>query len=139
LWRKDKTSNIRKTQSILGIPRNTYAYSTTATTPVPDPSGAYSSSTPFVTSSKYDFSTGLVTSSTEANGYITTYQYDVLNRERVVTKPNGGGSITYTYGDTAGNLYTRAQTSLSASQATDSYQYFDGLGRGRRALLVMTA
>lgn len=113
------------------IPRNTYAYATTATTPVPDPSGMYSSYTPFVTSSKYDFSTGLVMSSTEANGYTTNYQYDVLNRERVVTRP-GGGSTTYTYGDTAGNAYIRAQTSLNASQTTDSYQYFDGLGRPSR-------
>ncbi len=115
-----------------GIPRNTYAYGTAATTPVPDPSGAYSSNTPFVTSSRYDFNTGLVTSSTEANGYTTTYQYDAMNRERVVTRPSGGGSTTYTYGDGAGNTYIREQTSLNATQKTDTYQYFDGLGRPSR-------
>jgi len=114
-----------------GVPRNTYAYATTATTPVPDPSGAYASNTPFVTTSKYDFSSGLVTSSTEANGRTTSYQYDIMNRESVVSKPDGG-SITYTYGDTAGNIYTRAQSSLNASQTTDSYQYFDGMGRPSR-------
>ena len=85
-----------------GVARNSYAYATTATTPVPDPSGVYGSNTAFVTSSKYDFSTGLVTSATEANGYTTSYQYDSLNRELVVTRPNGGGSTTYTYGDAAG-------------------------------------
>ena len=116
------------------VPRNTYAYATTATTPVPDPSGVYGSNTAFVTSSKYDFSTGLVTSATESNGYTTSYQYDSLNRELVVTRPNGG-STTYTYGDTAGNLYTRARTSLNASQMTDAYQYFDGLGRPSRSFV----
>src|SRR5205823_6475895 len=45
-----------------------YAYPTQTSSAVPDPSGAYGSTSALVATSVYDFSTGLMTSTTDANG-----------------------------------------------------------------------
>jgi YD repeat-containing protein len=58
-----------------------YAYPTSTTSAIPDPSGVRGSSMAFTTSTAYDFNTGLVTSSTNANSQTTTLDYtDALNR-----------------------------------------------------------
>jgi RHS repeat-associated protein len=117
-----------------GIAHNTYAYQTSSTTPAPDATGAQGSGSGLVTSTKYDFSTGLVRSDTDANNQTTTLDYsDPLNRLKTVTRPTGGGSTSYEYGDSINNLYVRTRVALDDLRSTDAYQYFDGLGRPSRS------
>jgi YD repeat-containing protein len=109
---------------------NTYAFVTSSTSPVPDPTGQYGSTTALVTSTSYEFWTGQVASSTDANNNTTTFQYnDPRDRLKTVIRPAGGGRTDFEYGDTVGNLFVRTLADLDASRRTDSYQYFDGLGR----------
>src|SRR5205085_5018683 len=86
------------------VNRNTYALPTSTTTPIPDSTG-HGSNAAFTTSSIYDYSTGLVISTTDANGKVTTSDYtDPLNRLKQVTRPDGGRT-QYFYNDAVGNLY----------------------------------
>ena len=118
-----------------GGSRNTYAYLTTSISPIPDPLGVTGSNASFATSSQYDFDTGLAVSATDVNGQTTSFGYnDPLNRLKTITRPTGGGSTSYEYGDTPNNLYVHVQTAMDATRSLDSYQYFDGLGRGVRSL-----
>ncbi|HEV3470192.1 MAG TPA: RHS repeat-associated core domain-containing protein [Pyrinomonadaceae bacterium] len=113
---------------------NTYAFPTSQTSPVPDPAGAYGSSTALVISTRYDFRSGLVYSVTDANGQTTTFSYaDALDRPTSEVRPDGGRTDVE-YGDAVGNLYVRTLTDLDAARRTDSYQYFDGLGRPFRSM-----
>jgi RHS repeat-associated protein len=67
-----------------------YAYATLTRSAVPDPSGAYGSSTSFVSTSVYDFNTGLVTSTTDPNNVTTTFEYsDSLNRLSRTVRASG--------------------------------------------------
>ena len=118
-----------------GLPRNTYALLTlTVSPPVPDPSQP-GTNINLVTSRAYDFSTGLQVSETDPNGRTTTYSYDdPLSRLKSETRPLGGGTTSYEYGDTPGSIYVRTLTSQNASQTIDDYQTMDGLGRASRSL-----
>ncbi|MGH9916685.1 MAG: hypothetical protein ACRD63_15525, partial [Pyrinomonadaceae bacterium] len=85
-----------------------------------------------VSTSNYDFNTGLVTSQTDANGQTTSYEYnDVLDRITRVGRPDGG-STRYAYGDAPGNLFVNTQMALDSTRILDAYVYFDGLGRANR-------
>ena len=111
-----------------------YAYPTLHRTPIPDPSGVTGSSAALETTYVFDASTGLLTSTTEANLQTTTFQYnDQFNRLTSTVRPTGGGSTNISYSDTPGNFYVRTQTALDTSRSLDSYQYFDGLGRTSRS------
>lgn len=109
---------------------NTYAFAASTTSPVPDPSGQFGSSTALVSSSVYDFWSGQVTASTDANNNTTTFEYnDPLDRLKAIVRPAGGGRTDIQYGDTAGSIFVRTLADLDATRRTDSYEYFDGLGR----------
>jgi RHS repeat-associated protein len=109
---------------------NTFAFATSTTTPVPDPTGAHASSNAFTTSSVYDFWTGQVTSTTDANNQTTSIQYnDPLDRTTAIIRPTGAGRTDYEYSDAVGNIFLRTRTDLDTSRETDAYQYFDGMGR----------
>ena len=110
---------------------NTYAFTTGTSSPVPDPTGQYGSASPLTTSAVYDYYTGLAYSSTDANAKTTAYEYvDLLDRLTKVTRPDGGRT-TYTYVDAHQcGPYVETRTLLDTSgRETDSYQFFDGLGR----------
>ena len=110
-----------------------FAHPTQTTSAVPDPSGQYGSTTALLTSSVFDFWTGLVTSTTDPNGQITSFQYGgLLDRLTAVIRPAGGGRSDFEYGDIVGNLFVRTLTDLDATRRIETYQYFDGLGRGWR-------
>lgn len=110
---------------------NTFAFATTMKTPVPDSTGSRGSNARLVTLYDYDFSSGLLKSITDPNNQITTASYnDGLDRLTAVVSPTGGGQVSYFYEDTVGNLFVRTQRTQDASTTLESYQYFDGLGRG---------
>jgi RHS repeat-associated protein len=115
--------------------RNTYAFLTHSTSAVPDPTNNYGSNVALTASRVYDYSTGLVTSATDANGQTTTAQYgDSLGRLTQVSYPDGG-QTTYTYVDAHQcGPYVETHTLLdTAGRQTDSFQFFDGLGRPYRS------
>ncbi|HBB87171.1 MAG TPA: hypothetical protein DC047_06110 [Blastocatellia bacterium] len=106
-----------------------YAYPTTATTAVPDPSGQYGSTSAFSTTTTYNADTGLVLSSTDANGQTTNYTYDSKARLTQVSLPDGGRT-TYNYVDTHQcGPYVETKTLLDTGRETDSWQFLDPLGR----------
>jgi len=115
-----------------------YAYPTSSTSAVPDPSGTYGQTWGLTSSTVYDFNTGLVTSTTDANGRITSFEYnDSLNRLTKVNRPDGGWTST-SYSDLPGNNYVRTQTLQQTSpvqQITDAYQFFDKMGRAARSFV----
>src|SRR5689334_22006664 len=125
-----------------------YAFTlpTSSTTAVPDSSGTHGSSTAFTSSSAYDYSSGLPTSSTDINGQTTTVSYadpstsvlDPLLRPRVITAPNGQQTITE-YGDTAGSLYVKVSSQIDSTHWKVGYKYFDNLGRTIRTRSVDAA
>lgn len=127
-----------------GLPRNTYAYPTAATTAAPNPTavhdptggpdfaaGTFGSTAGFTSYTSYDFNSGLATSTTDANGKTTAYDYtDPLNRLKRVDLPDGGRT-TYNYVDAHQcGAYVEARTLLdTAGRELPSWQFYDGLGR----------
>jgi RHS repeat-associated protein len=115
-----------------------HAYATSTTSPVPDPSGGHGSDAALTTFTDYELSTGLVLSSTDANGQTTTYSYrddgnvlDPLKRVRKVTRPDGGWTKT-DYNDVVGDLFALVQTKEDDTRIAKIYQYVDPLGRNSR-------
>jgi RHS repeat-associated protein len=109
-----------------------YAYPTLTTSADPDGAGPLTSLT---TETEYNANTGLMTSLKDANGKTTSYTYDAINRPATITRPIGGGSTSYAYGDVPGDLYVRTQTSLDSTRVLEAYEYYDKLGRPSRAFL----
>jgi RHS repeat-associated protein len=126
-----------------------YAYPTTVTTPAPDPDlisytsggtsysfqpGAFGSTTGLTTHTSYDPSTGRVTSTTDANGKSTTFEYtDPLGRLTKENRPDGGWT-SYDYGRNQWGDYVYTRVLLNTSGTTTyAYQYADGLGRTYRS------
>ena len=117
-----------------GVPRNTYALPTSTTSAVPDPTGTYGANTALTSSTVYDYWTGLVRSSTDANGRTTTYGYDdPLDRLTSYSNPDGGWA-NIRYGDAPGDLFVNVRTMFDQTRFTDTYRRFDGLGRVWRTL-----
>ncbi|HEV7684380.1 MAG TPA: BPSL0067 family protein [Pyrinomonadaceae bacterium] len=118
---------------------NTYAFPTTTTSSVPDPSGTYGQTTSLVSTTVHDFNTGLVTSATDANGRTTSFEYnDPSNRLKKTTRPDGGWTAI-NYSDVPGNTYVRTQTlqqSTPSQVVLESYEYFDKLGRRVRSFVA---
>ena len=112
-----------------------YAYLSSTTSAVPDPTGAHGSTTALTSSAVYNAATGRVTSTVDANNQTTSYTYDSINRLSVITRPTGGGTTTFDYDDTAGSVNIRTRNSLDSTRVTDSYQYLDGLGRPVRTFV----
>jgi RHS repeat-associated protein len=109
---------------------NTFAFASTTTSPVPDPTGNHGSTTALLNSVVYDFWTGNPSSATDPNGQTSSFEYnDTLDRVTAVIRPTGNGRTDYEYGDAIGNLYVRTLTDLDVGRRIDSRQFFDGLGR----------
>jgi RHS repeat-associated protein len=109
-----------------------YAYPTRTISPIPDPTGERGSTTALETTANYDFSTGLVTSQTDANSKTTSFQYnDALNRLTRIDRPDGGWT-RHTYGPTYIETFTR----LDASRELYTAQFADGLGRPSRSFAL---
>ncbi|MDQ3802234.1 MAG: discoidin domain-containing protein [Acidobacteriota bacterium] len=114
-----------------GVARNTYAFPTSTTSPVPDPTGVYGSATALTTSAVYDVATGLARSATDANGRVTAFEYsDLLDRPTRVNRPDGGWTSFFYDDDHPCGPYVRTDTLLDAAgRVTSNFQFFDRLGR----------
>ncbi len=133
----DQTGNVRyawdprgNQSSVSYSSSYAYAFPTQTSSAVPDPNNTYGTNTPLTASTIFDFNTGLVTSSTDANNQTTTYEYvDPLNRLTRVNLPDGGRT-THTYVDshTCG-AYVETRTLIDTGRETDAWQFSDGLGR----------
>ena len=107
-----------------------YAYPTKVTTPVPDSSGTNGSSTAFETTTTYDSTTGLVLTTTDANGQTTTMEYDDdLLRPTKVTPPSSAGITEMIYTDTPGAMSVKTKSKIDSTNYAESTVYADGLGR----------
>lgn len=101
---------------------NTDAFTTSATPPTP------SSGIALTWSTSYDASTGVVTSTTDANGQPTTYSnFDQLNRSQLITYPQpDGGHDYFTYNPTQ----LIAQHDIDGgSSRVQRYTQYDAYGR----------
>lgn len=114
-----------------------FAYQTRTLTAVPDEAGAKGSATALETLTDYNFNTGLVVSTQDENGKITSNTYtdandppNALNRLRKVVYPDGG-EMSQEYSDAPGDTWVRTRSLRQASplKELDKYEYFDALGR----------
>ena len=133
-----KTRDARGNESVIEFSSlYKHAYPTAMTSADPDGGGA---ATALTTSTVYDLVTGLILTTTDANGQVTELKYeddsgvvDPMNRLVKVIQPNGGWT-SYFYGETPGQpLYVRTTTSLDATRTIQSYQFVDGFGRPSRS------
>lgn len=119
-----------------GINRNTFAFATKLTSPIPDPTGIHGSNIAFETSSKYEFNTGLMTSSTDANGKITNYEYiDSLLRPTRIIEPNGRQNVVQ-YDDSSTNPSVRIKSQMETDKWSEAVEYFDGIGNSIKTKTV---
>ena len=123
-----------------GANRNTFAYATSVITPIPDPAGNFGSNQPLTSSSVFEFSTGKVVTTTDANNQTTAYSYlddsgnvDPLIRLCKVTLPGGLGETKYEYGDAPGDLHISALKKQNATTWLEDRIYFDGMARAWRS------
>lgn len=95
-----------------------------------------SSSTTLTTSATFDYSSGLLATSTDANSRVTTYSYDSDSlRTGTIQRPDGS-TTTYYYGSALqGNsgtnglhYFINTGTKLDATRYVDSYRWYDGRG-----------
>ncbi|MFL6253575.1 MAG: RHS repeat domain-containing protein [Pyrinomonadaceae bacterium] len=115
-----------------------HALPTQITTLAPDPSGDHGATDPFTTTNTYDPVTGRLVSSSDANGRVTNFSYNIdsthpdpLNRLRRVDRPNGSYTL-YDYHDA--EKYVRTETRLDSTRSTNTYLFIDGLGRSSHSL-----
>jgi YD repeat-containing protein len=122
------------TCGVTGYTPNTFAFAVTTKSPKPDPAGTYGSSTELTTSTVYDFWTGHVYSSTDANNKTATMEYgDLLDRPTAQARPDGGRTdIEYA----PDGSWVRVLNDMDAGRRLESKQYFDGLGRGVRSFTL---
>ena len=116
----------------------TYAYSPTFY-------GAYVTQTTFpptnspnpanhIISGNYDFNTGLLTGFTDQNNNTTNYTYDVMLRPTNVTYASpDGGQTNFNY---ANPTTVEMKKSIDGTRWTDSFVYYDGLGRESRSMSI---
>ncbi|AEU36103.1 RHS repeat-associated core domain protein [Granulicella mallensis MP5ACTX8] len=88
-----------------------------------------------VTTSKYDSCTGEIASTTDSNLQTTSWTYDVLNRPKQISYPDGG-QTSYCYSDigtgscpSSSVLSITGTTKLTSALNFTSTSIFDGLGR----------
>jgi RHS repeat-associated protein len=143
----DQLGNVRKTWDRLGrvsetsffdafsdnTNRNTYAFPTMVTSPPPDPTGQLGSPTGLVATKVYDYSTGLVYSSTDPNGQTTSFRYnDLLDRPKQIIRAEGTtitNQATFNYDDANRVITTTCDLNVNNDNVLVARILYDGLGR----------
>jgi RHS repeat-associated protein len=90
-----------------------------------------------VTSAKYNSCSGTIASLTDANGQVTNFGYDLLNRRTTTTPPPAGGQTTHCYSDIGGATCAQGPPpfsltttkKLDSSRSVVSQVLVDGLAR----------
>ncbi len=86
---------------------------------------------------------GLPTSITDANGRVTTLQYDAYGRLAKVWKPteptNGPPSLEFVYAPASRPAWVKTRTLQSGSSYLDSWQFVDGFGRALQTQTPLAA
>ena len=123
-----------------GVNRYTYAFPTKTISADPDGNG---SGTSLESTVKYDFNTGLTTSSIDPNGLEARMEYNdaLLRPTRVSTWYNnsqvGGETITeYGAGSSDTTRFVKVRSQIDIDKWKESYSWFDGLGRTIRSQSV---
>src|SRR5713226_7948449 len=110
-----------------------YAYPTTKTTAVPDPSGAHGSNATLSTTANYDLNTGSVLSTTDANNVTSTVEYnDPLIRPTRTVHASGNGAQSQSpisYDDTNRVITGRSDLNSFNDAGLKAETVYDGLGR----------
>ena len=107
------------------------AYPTTQTSSDPDGAGPLSALT---NSTEYDFSTGMVTVTTDTNGQRATYSYnEPLNRLKQIirasTDATAKNQTTYTYDDVSRTVTVTNDLTNYNDNVLKTVRLYDGLGR----------
>ena len=115
-----------------------HAFPIQVTSAIPDPSGQYGSNQAFVSTTTFDYTTGLPTSTTDANGLETRITYDSATLRPISTKSyfnnSQVGTTTETiYHDEPGNYWIKNRSQIDEVHWTESIDYFDGLGRAYKS------
>jgi RHS repeat-associated protein len=95
-----------------------------------------SGSTTLTTSTSFDYSSGLIGSSTDENGRVTYYYYNCDSlRLATIQRPDGSTTSYYYGGGLQGNSgtnglhsFVNTVTKLDSSRYLDSYRFYDGRG-----------
>ncbi len=108
----------------------TWAYSSTTNYSFPDSATRGSSGTQLTTSATYNAYTGLVATSTDENGQVTTYSYDNLKRLTNVQRPDHA-NLTWTFTDATppSQSSVNAGVPIQSSNVQQTITTVDGLGR----------
>ncbi len=114
-----------------------HTYPETMTSAVPDQNGGtYGSTSAFTSLAEFDYTTGLVLSTTDANSQTTTMEYnDLLLRPTKITASNGQQTITeYGMPDgsgifQSGQRFVHVKTQTDTTHWSEAYSWFDGAGR----------
>lgn len=145
----DQFGNARKARDGRGSDTETlydddyaFAYPTSVTTAAPDSNGTFGSSTGFITSTTYDYNTGLPLAITTPNGAVTKMEYnDVLLRltsvKPTVNNVAVGAETVTEYGvpnSTTGQFpdnqrFVKVKTQIDGTNWKEGYTWGDGLGR----------
>lgn len=126
------TDGLNRTTAFEFSAANQYAYQTRVILPPADPSGATGSQFESDYHTAYDFWTGTVLSTTDANDHVTTYAHaEPMQRVTLISKPDGGWT-SFEYGETPFAFSLRTRTAQDSAQVVESYEFYDGLMRPRR-------
>lgn len=110
------------------------AFPVQVTSPVPDPTGENGSNTAFVSTATFDYTTGLPSTTTDANGLETRIEYDPVTLRPRFTRTYFNnvqvGSISETvYHDETNNYWVKNRSQIDEYKWAETTTYFDGLGR----------
>jgi RHS repeat-associated protein len=93
------------------------------------------SGTTLTTTSTYDSYTGLLASSTDENNQTTSYNYDVMDRQTSLTRPDSTVTST-SYDDSSANPATTVTTPITSTTSVKNTTTYDGLGHGIRLMVL---
>lgn len=115
-----------------------YAFATSVTTVVPDPTNTHGSNTAFQTSATFDAQTGLPLTTTDANNLKTQIEYDSatlrpLNVKNFYQTNQVGATAETVYHDEPNNYWVKSRAQIDADKWAESITYLDGLGRAYKS------